>query len=229
LVDHAIELHDRALALQTEIELDEAEDCCRRSLALFEQIDGPESPDAANVLNTLASICAQGGRYAEAEGHAQQAERIMERLGARVEGSEAEQIRVESLTLLGTVARERAEYDQADGYLRRALERAKAAFGPDEPEIASACNNLAVLYKYTGNFDEAEKLYQDALKILERAYGADHPEVATVYHNLGGLEHARGRFDRGEPLARKGYEIRRKALGPDHPEAWRTAQRSRAY
>jgi hypothetical protein len=88
-VDDAIDLHDRAVALQERTQLAEAEDCCRRSLLLFEQIDGSEHPDVANVLNTLASICAQCGRHAEAEGHALRAERIMEKLGARVEGIEA--------------------------------------------------------------------------------------------------------------------------------------------
>jgi len=217
-LDQAIELYDRAVALQGATQLEEAEKCCRRAAAMFKQIDGPESPDVANVLNTLASICAQQGNHKDAEDHASQAGRIMKALGARVEGLDAERIRIESLTLLGTIARERGRYDKAEPYLQQARERAKAAFGSESPDAASAGNNLAVLYKYTGAFGQAERLYQEALAILERAYGAGHPEVATVYHNLGGLEHARGRFERGEPLARKGYEIRLRALGPDHPD-----------
>jgi len=108
-------------------------------------------------------------------------------------------------------------YDEAEPLYLRALGLAEGFCGQDQPVVATICNNLAVLYKYTGKFDEAAQLYRQALPLLEQSLGTEHTEIAALYHNLGGLEHARGRFAEGEPLARRSVEIRERALGPDHP------------
>src|SRR5262245_13278795 len=54
--------------------------------------------------------------------------------------------------------RKQGKYQQAESLYRRALAIAESTFGPDHLEISGILNNLAVLYKYTGNFDEAERL-----------------------------------------------------------------------
>ncbi len=215
----AVALHDQAVALQAQGRHAEAEVCCRRSLSILQETDGPEHPDVANVMNTLASLCAGQGRPTEAEEHAIRALAMMEKLADVVEGIEAHQILIQSLSLLGDIYRARGSYAEAERFLTRALSEAESGLGADHPETFGARNNLGVLYKYTGEFDKAERLYREALESAERVGGPDHPPVATIYHNLGGLEHARNRFMEAEPLARRGYEIRCRALGPDHPEA----------
>src|SRR5258705_8668518 len=112
--------------------------------------------------------------------------------------------------------RAQGQYGEAEPLYLRALALSEQVCGPRE--VAIICNNLAVVYKYTGRFDKAERLYRRALPLMEQSLGPEHTEIAVLYHNLGGLEHARGRFAAGEPLARRSVEIRELALGPDHPE-----------
>src|SRR5262245_45850703 len=115
----------------------------------------------------------------------------------------AQQKPLDSLLRAADERREQGLYAQAEPIYRRALELAESAFGAEHPEVAVVLNNLAVLYKYTGNFDEAEALYRRALAITEQVMGTDHLSLATLYHNLGGLEHARGRYAMGETHARR--------------------------
>src|SRR5262249_34625146 len=91
--------------------------------------------------------------------------------------------------------RAQGRYDVAEPLYLRALSLAELFCECED--VAAACNNLAVLYKYTGRFDEAGRLYLRAMSLLERLLGPEHPEIATLYHNLGGLEHARGHFADG--------------------------------
>ena len=49
---------------------------------------------------------------------------------------------------------------EAEGYLKKALQEAKAGFGEDDPHVAGACNNLAELHRLKKEFPEAEALYQ---------------------------------------------------------------------
>ena len=54
--ERAIELQEEAWALQAKGRLVEASRVCREALRLVEAADGPESPDAANLLNNLSEI-----------------------------------------------------------------------------------------------------------------------------------------------------------------------------
>ncbi|XP_047318526.1 uncharacterized protein LOC124921868 isoform X2 [Impatiens glandulifera] len=75
--------------------------------------------------------------------------------------------------------------DKAEKLFLSALEEAKMGFGEGDPHVASACNNLAELYRLKKSFEKAEPLYMDAIKILENSFGPEDVRVAVAYHNLG--------------------------------------------
>jgi len=83
--------------------------------------------------------------------------------------------------------RAQGQYGKAEPLYLRALALAEGPCGQDQPMVASICNNLAVLYKYTGRFDEAAKFYQWALAIFEQSFGPEHPKVITCRNNYAGL------------------------------------------
>jgi tetratricopeptide (TPR) repeat protein len=174
---------------------------------LFLQEDGPDSPDAANVSNLLSRIAAARGQYARSGEHACAAWEIMERLGSRCTGVEAEAIRVEALGNAGTALRSQGLYAEAEPLLKRAIEHAQE----NRLSATSHLNDLAVLYKYAGRFDEAERLYRRALAETS----GDDAAAAAIYHNLGGLNHSRWEFSAAEPFARRALHIRERLL-PRH-------------
>ena len=67
LLDEACCLHDRAMSLDTQGKHAEAATSALRPLHLLERALGPDHPDIANVLNTLAGVCQHQDKYAEAE------------------------------------------------------------------------------------------------------------------------------------------------------------------
>eukprot|EP00798_Chlamydomonas_sp_ICE-L_P028475 gene28475-31625_t len=65
----------------------------------------------------------------------------------------------------------------------------EAELGPDHPDVAETCSNLAILYSQKGQPELALPLGQDdvgrpllerALAIQEEALGADHPDVLAI-------------------------------------------------
>jgi tetratricopeptide (TPR) repeat protein len=207
----AVNWLDQAWRLRDASQLQEARACCARAAEIFDREDGPDSPDLANALNLLASIMVDRGEHQDAVAAATRSASICAGWAGRFEGDDATRIAMQAWTALGTAYRYQGRYALAEPQLKRALETSISHFGGEHPESRMARNNLAVLYKYTGQFDQAETLYQAALQ------GAEGADLATLYHNLGGLEHARGRFAEGEPWARKAWVLRKSLLGPEDP------------
>ncbi|CAI7910634.1 unnamed protein product [Closterium sp. NIES-53] len=84
----------------------------------------------------------------------------------------------------------------AERYLQRAIEEAKAGFGPSDPHVASSCNNLAELYRVMGEWEAAERLFQEA---TERFRAVEMPlPLAATLHNLGGLYLQQAQLGQGQ-------------------------------
>ena len=110
-----------------------------------------------------------------------------------------------------------ALYKEAEPLHERALAIREKSFGPDHPDVATSCNNLALLYRATNRYAEAESLYERALAIREKSFGPDHPAVATSCNNLALLYEATNRYSAAEPIYERALSICEKSFGPDHP------------
>jgi tetratricopeptide (TPR) repeat protein len=93
-------------------------------------------------------------------------------------------------------------YAEAIPLVQQALAIYEKALGPDHPDVATAVNNLALLYDKQDRTAEAEPLYKRALAIDEKALGPDHPNVVTVLNSLAELYRDQGRYAEAEPPAR---------------------------
>jgi tetratricopeptide (TPR) repeat protein len=223
LSGEACRLHDAAVEAHGAGRFDEAEERFRRSITLFEQLEGPVSPDVAVALGNLGAVLEDRCDYLAAEECYVRAATItgaIEEDGFKnyEDDEDVARLRLQSLDNLGGILRMQGHYAQAEPVIRRALNFAERTFGAESLEVSGALNNLGVLGKFAGWFEEAAECYRRALAILENHYGKDCAEAASIYHNMGGLEHAQGRFAEGEPFARKSVELRRRVQGDDHPE-----------
>ena len=111
-----------------------------------------------------------------------------------------------------------AQLSHAEDILNQALAIWERVLGPDHPDTATSCNNLAAVYHAQGRYSEAEPLHQRALAIRERVLGPDHPDTATSCNNLAGVYHDQGRYSEAELLYQRALAIRERVLGPDHPD-----------
>ncbi|XP_024978818.1 uncharacterized protein LOC112516029 isoform X1 [Cynara cardunculus var. scolymus] len=99
-----------------------------------------------------------------------------------------------------------------------ALQEAKEGFGERDPHVASACNNLAELYRVKKAFDKAEPLYLEAINILEESYGHEDVRVGAALHNLGQFYLLQKKLDAAHACYKRALKIKRQVLGEDHAD-----------
>jgi tetratricopeptide (TPR) repeat protein len=110
-------------------------------------------------------------------------------------------------------------YQEAILSAERAVEMAKRAWGPEDPETAEAMIELAVLFQNNADYTKAEPFYQEALRIARQGIGPEHSVTATILNNLGELYRAMGEYAKAEPLYQEALQIQQKV----RPEDPRTA------
>uniref|UniRef100_A0ACD5WY88 Uncharacterized protein n=1 Tax=Avena sativa TaxID=4498 RepID=A0ACD5WY88_AVESA len=103
--------------------------------------------------------------------------------------------------------------DEAEMFFKAALHEAKEGFGPRDPRVRWALNNLAEFYRSRKEYKKAEPLYLEAIEILEQSFGPGDIRVGTALHNLGHYYRIRGRLDHAQTC----YEIEGRVMGPGHP------------
>ena len=198
--------------LREEGTYDAALPLAERALTLREKALGPDHPDVATSLNTLAVLYIAKGDYARAEPLALRGLAIRE----KALGPDHPAVAI-SLNDLAVLYWDKGDYARNEPLYQRSLAIWEKALGPDHPLVALSLNNLAKLYWYKGDDAAAEPLFQRSLAIREKALGPDHPDIATSLHNLALLYHHKGDYTAAEPLYQRSLAIRKKALGPDRP------------
>ncbi|MBI4637618.1 MAG: tetratricopeptide repeat protein [Candidatus Rokubacteria bacterium] len=173
-----------------------------RVLEIFERVLGPEHPDAATTLDSLARLHTRTGNYGRAELLYQRALEMQERRFGPGHPDVA--------TLLDHFAglyESKGDYKRAEALRQRALGIRERLYGPEHPHVAASLERLGALYQDTGDYKRAEALYQRVLAIRERLLGPAHPHVATALNNLAGLYSDTGDYGRAEALFRRALGI----------------------
>jgi tetratricopeptide (TPR) repeat protein len=130
---------------------------------------------------------------------------------------ENESARAEYLNKHGTAAYQVGDLTTATASFEEALALLERTLGVDHPDVATALNNLALLYYTQGNYAAAEPLYRRSLAIDEKTLGAEHPGVATDLNNLALLYKKQGNLAAAEPLLKRALAIKEKAFAAGHP------------
>jgi tetratricopeptide (TPR) repeat protein len=225
-LERALELQSLAWTLQAEGKLDDAFSACFEALQLTEQSEGPDSPDAANLLNDLAEIERDRQKFSAALTSAERALAIEKAQANLFTGDTATRIRLKTLALLGELRRVQGDYIRAERDLQEAVRLAAGEFNEASDEYAQTLNDLAVLHKYCGRFEEGLQLYEQALRITTAAEGEECITACTIYHNIGGIQFSKGDFAAAEPFGEKAWKISQRLLGESDP---RTMTDAAAY
>ncbi|KAL8046972.1 hypothetical protein ABFX02_08G208600 [Erythranthe guttata] len=108
--------------------------------------------------------------------------------------------------------------EQAEIFFRSALQEAKEGFGERDPHVASACNNLAELFRVKKDFASAEPLYVEAINILEEHFGTDDVRVGAALHNLGQFYLVQRKLEDARVCYERAMKIKRRVLGEAHTD-----------
>ena len=100
----------------------------------------------------------------------------------------------EVLNSMGLVLKNRADYDGAEEYYKRAIRIVHQTFGQDQEhyKLGIYYNNLADLDRKRNRYDQALELYKRALTSIEKTLGPQHSEAADILHNIGQVHHQIG-------------------------------------
>ncbi|EOY03039.1 Tetratricopeptide repeat-like superfamily protein [Theobroma cacao] len=103
--------------------------------------------------------------------------------------------------------------EEAEKFFLSALKEAKEGFGERDSHVASACNNLAELYRVKKAFDKAEPLYLEAINILEEAFGSEDIRVGVALHNLGQFYLVQRKLEESQMCYERALKIKGRVLG----------------
>lgn len=113
-------------------------------------------------------------------------------------------------------------YQEAQGFLCKALHHAEKGFGETDPHVASAKQNLAELYRLMKQFDKAAPLYEDAIEILKKTYGTRDIRLAFALHNVAGFYMIQRQYMKAEEYYMQSLQVKLEAVGPGHTETVNT-------
>jgi len=168
---------------------------------------GVESLERMVLYGEITALLS-GGRYDEASACMQAV--------PEVEGADA--VEFELRLQAGQVAFRQGQFEQARSLIAAVLEDMIAYLGEDHPEIATARNNLAVVYARMGQLDRAEQEINHAIAIHQAALGGEHLEVAEMQATLAGIMQTGGRDEEARGVLEQALGLQVAKLGADHPQ-----------
>ena len=164
-------------------DLDVADSLFRESLKIRLDENGPLDADVAESKSALGYLYETNGRYAAAESL------YLEVLTANLAvANGAPDNRVaESYQFLAGLYRLSDRSDEAETYLRAALDVQNELFGGDHLEIAETKRHLAAVLRDSDRYVESDSLFKQVLEMRTRMLGPTHPEVGNTWNSYSTL------------------------------------------
>ena len=188
---------------------DLAEPLVREALRLREQA-GPEHPQVASGLHSLAMVTSARGNVTEAEALYRRSLAIAE----KVYGPDNIQL-TGTMNNLANIYFRTGRHAEAEALHRRSLALREATRGKEHLSVAIALANIADIYVTLERYGDARPLLDRALAIREKS-GPETTVTAASLDALAWWHLEQQQFAAGEPFARRSVAIREKVYGPNH-------------
>jgi len=173
---------------------------------------GPNHPQVASGLISLAMIYLRQGNYAE-----------VKTLIEAVAGVQAESLPDEHpLTAIrynadALLQRALGQYAEAQASAEKALEIGEKTLGPQSPVVVPILDTLACIYVDQSLYTRAEAAYRRAIETARDIWGPHHPHLAGIIDHVGRFQLLKGRCDEAEASCAQAMEIWKATFGEKHP------------
>jgi tetratricopeptide (TPR) repeat protein len=181
------------------IKINEAEKLFRDALKTYEDSN---DPDITLVLNNLAELLRESGRYKEAESLYRRALKI----DKDTYGFTSQEVSTD-LNNLALLLEAIGQYEEAEQLSRDALQIDTDIYGENHHRVAKDLSSLAIIIEHRNCLGDAEEFYLRALQINEDTFGQNHPEVSRDLNNLALLYEATNRSKEAESLYNRALRI----------------------
>ena len=112
---------------------------------------------------------------------------------------------------------EQGQYSAALEPAREALDLAHNYFGEDDPQYATALNDLGVLLVSLKEYKQAQQLHIKAIEKRRKILGNKHPDYLESLHNLAFLYNENGCYVESKMLYEEAAKIYREIFGDQDP------------
>jgi tetratricopeptide (TPR) repeat protein/predicted Ser/Thr protein kinase len=185
----------------------------RELAATVEAAVGPDHPELAGTLGSLAIALKDRGMLEEALAMSLRVIAIQER--ALDPGAPSLSNAYNNAANVYTSLQ---RPDEARALHEKALAIRMKTLGPEHASTAQSMNNLGNLEMGARRWAEARRWHEQALAIRLKALGPAHKDTGMSYTNLGDLEHQEGRYRESVVRYLQAIEVFEQALGKEH--AW---------
>lgn len=200
--------------------MERARDLAQMGLERLQAAGREGDAQQANAYYILARIHANMGQSEAARAAAASGLERLDRLPALDDAQRLTRIRL--LETLAIRHNQRGEFDQALPIRQQAMRERQRLYGPDDPRLASAHNNLATALINNGEYALAEHHYREAGRLLSEVASDDHPKMAYIHLGLGSAQIGQGLLADAERSLEQAFSIAERRMGGDSIMAMRT-------
>ena len=191
----------------------EAKLAFERSLSLRRAIGAGESREAATTLLHMTNTLRMLGNYAAADSAAWQALRMYEKLNGPADPATAD-----AWLMLSMLAVYHSDVSASEAYARRSVDILVAAYGSDDPRLATALEQLGMTLRRVGRYAEGERYMRQAFALYERDKGPnDAGLIVPLYRLADAVASDREDYAEAARLMERGVAIATASLGESHP------------
>ena len=190
---------------------DQAKPLLERALQQNIELFGRNSKEAADSLQTLATLARNRDDLQNARSLYEEALRIRQQTLGPEHVAVADTLSSHSSTFL-RLGDARAAMRASD----RAIQIYEQQLGPDDERILSASNILATAAVDAGDLGRARAEFEQLVPKVERSLGTNNRTYAQVLGNLAYLRIDLGEFDGVEQQLKRSIDIYQQLYGPDH-------------
>ncbi|XP_016743665.2 protein KINESIN LIGHT CHAIN-RELATED 1 [Gossypium hirsutum] len=173
------------------MQLDEAENLCKRTLEIHKEHSAPASLEEAADRRLMALVCEAKGDYESALEHL-----VLSSMSMIANGQENEVAAID--VSIGNIYLSLGRFDEAIFAYQKALTVFKSTKGESHPSVASVFIRLADLYHKTGKLRESKSYCENALRIYAKpvpgttseGIASGLTEVSAIYESLDEIEEA---------------------------------------
>jgi len=182
----------------------------RHSVSLTRRTAGSDSDELVSALARLARIEKDGGDFDAARAHLDEGLAIVDRSGADA------RLRSTLLVGKGQLLDDLGRFEEAIAVFTDALAIREAELGPEHPDVADVCNDLAIVLRKSGDPHRAVALYERVLRIRREHAADDRIQIGYALNNLGIVRRTLGDYAGARACYEESNRIKEEILGPDH-------------
>ncbi len=190
-------------------ELDACFECCDQVKKLMEDMGLEQSVAYAGTLMNIASACRAAGRTQQCRELYRKAEEIY---GRRLDKDD--NLYASLYNSMGLFAEQEGRTDEAEGYLKKALE-IMIDYPERETEAAEIRANLASVLLKAGRPDEAAVQLDKAMKVFE-SQGGESPGSRRALAGLSEYYYQKGEYGKAEQPLKRAMLLQETCFGNDN-------------